>query len=73
MGVHYIITLTEYLTRWAEAQLVKDFMVVTVAKFLFENILTRFGYPKILMRDRGTYFLNEIISTLTKEFQIYHQ
>ena len=40
---------------------------------MFENILTRFGCPKILMRDRGMHFLNETISALTEEFQIYHQ
>lgn len=69
----YIITATEYLTLWAEAQLVKDCTGATAAKFLFEYVLTRFRCPKILMSDRGTHFLNETISTLTKEFQVYHQ
>lgn len=39
-----------------------------MAKFLFEYMLTRIGFPKVLMRDRDTHFLNETISTLTKEF-----
>jgi len=69
----YIITTTEYLTRWAEAQSVKDYTTATVAKFLFNKILTRFGCLKILMSDHGTHFLNETISTLTKEFQVYQQ
>eukprot|EP00253_Pinus_taeda_P035456 PITA_35456 len=68
-GTRYIITVMEYLTRWAEAQPVKDYTGVTAIKFLFEYVLTQFGCPKILMSDRGTHFLNETISALTEEFQ----
>ena len=42
-------------------------------KFLFEYVFTMFGFPKILMSDQNMHFLNEMISTLTKEFQFYHQ
>lgn len=42
-------------------------------KFLFEKMLTQSGCPKILMIDHGTHFLNETISVLTEEFQVYHQ
>lgn len=72
-GACYIITTMEYLTRWVEAQPVKDCTAAAAAKFLFDNVLTRFGYPKILMSDRGTYFLNETINALIEEFQVYHQ
>eukprot|EP00253_Pinus_taeda_P002928 PITA_02928 len=72
-SARYIITVTEYLTRWVEAQPVKDCTVVIAAKFLLDNVLKRFGCPKILMSDRRTHFLNETISALTEEFQVYHQ
>lgn len=70
--MHYIITSTYYLTRWAEAQLVKDYTRATITKFFFEYALTRFGCPKVLMSDWGTNFLNETISALTEEFQVCH-
>lgn len=71
-GAQYIITMKEYLTKWAEAQPVKDCIGMTKTNFIFEYVLLRFGCPKILMSDRGTHFLNETISMLTDEFQMYH-
>ena len=57
-GAQYIITTTNYLTRWVEATVVKDCTFATFAKFLFENVVTRFGCPKILINDQGTNFVN---------------
>ena len=71
MGARYIITVTMSLTRWAEAQPMKDCIGATTAKLLFEYVLTRFGCPTILMGDRSMHFLNERINTLNKEFQVY--
>jgi len=72
IGARYIITTTDYLTRWAEAQLVNDCNTKTTTKFIFEYILSKFVYQKILMSDQGTHFLNKTIKSLTEEFQVYH-
>jgi hypothetical protein len=69
----YIITATEYLTRWVEVALVKYCSVETVAHFLFEKVITRFGCPRILMSDQGTHFINNTIKAMTEEFEVYHQ
>ena len=43
----------------------KDCIGAIEVKFLFEYVMKRFGCPKVLMRNRGTHFLNETISVLT--------
>jgi transposase InsO family protein len=68
----YIITATEYLTRWVEARAVKDCSATIVAHFIFDDIITRFGCPKILMTDQGTHFINKTVESLTEEFAVHH-
>ena len=36
----------------------------TVARFLYENIISRYGCPKELVSDRGTHFLNKSIDKI---------
>lgn len=55
----YIITATEYLSRWAEATPVKDCTAKAATRF--ENIISRFRCPRSLTSDQDTHFLNETI------------
>ncbi len=72
-GMQYIIVVTEYLTKWAEAKAVKSADAKQMAIFLNENIISRFGCPKILISDRGSHFLNDAIIDLIELFNINHQ
>jgi hypothetical protein len=71
-GARYIITATKYLTRWVKARAVKDCSVATTVHFIFNDIITRFGFPKVLMSDQGTHFINKIVEALTEEFAVHH-
>ena len=46
---------------------------VIAASFLFDNIVTQFGCPRIFMSDSGSHFINRTISTLTEELHIQHK
>jgi transposase InsO family protein len=72
-GARYIITATKYLTRWAEAKLVKDCSTERTMHFLFEKVITRFGCLRILMSDQGNHFVNNKIKAITEELEVYHQ
>lgn len=71
--MRYIISVKEYLNKWADTQPVEDCIGTMTAKFLFEYVLKRFGCPKVSMSNRDMHFLNEMFSMLTNELQVYHQ
>jgi hypothetical protein len=64
---------TDYATKWVEAVALKKNDAKMTVKFLFENIITRFGCPLELVSDRGTYFLNMTIADLTYYYMIKHR
>ena len=61
----YIISVVEYVTKWAEVELVKTCSSEVSTKFIYENIITRFGCPLTLISDQGSHFINKTIRALT--------
>ena len=47
----YILVVTEYLTKWAETNGMKEDDAKTTVRFLYDNIISRFGCPKVLVYD----------------------
>ena len=72
-GARYIITAVEYVIKWEEAEPVDMCSSEIDAKFIYENIMTRFGCPLTLISDQGTHFINKTIKTLTDQFKIDHR
>lgn len=42
---------------------VKDWSTHTAARFIFENIMTRFGCPLSLTSEQGAHFVSQAIAT----------
>jgi transposase InsO family protein len=61
------------LTIWVEAREVKECSATTATCFIFDDIITSFGCPNILMSDQGTHFINKTIEAFTEEFTVHHQ
>ena len=69
----YIVVATDYLTKWVEAKVVRKFDAKSTTKFIYENIITRFGCPMEIVLYWGTHFINEVISELLKTFLVVHR
>ena len=54
----YILVAMDYATKWTEAAAAKTNDAATVARFLYENIISWYGCSKELISDRDKYFLN---------------
>ena len=52
----YILTATDYFTRWVEAVPLRKVNEDEVINFLQDHIMTRFGVPSSLVFDNAKYF-----------------
>ncbi|XP_026419758.1 uncharacterized protein LOC113315716 [Papaver somniferum] len=66
----YIITATEYTTKWVEAILLKDYAGATIAAFIKEYIICRFGAPMIIRADNAKSFVNKDIIDLLRQYNV---
>jgi len=49
----FILVAVDYFTKWAEAEALANIWDVDVKKFIWRNIVTRFGVPESLVSDNG--------------------
>ncbi|KAE9522336.1 hypothetical protein AGLY_017282, partial [Aphis glycines] len=59
-GFKYVVVGIDYFTKWSEARPIKDKSAVTVAWFLYDEIICRHGCPKIQISDQGREFVNKL-------------
>ena len=71
-GYEYILLVVDYVSRWIEAIVARKSDSKTVVKFL-ENLVSRFGHPKILISDGGSHFINSQVRKFTKNNGIEHR
>ena len=58
----FIIVAVEYYTRWVEAEALAKITAVVVEKFIWKNIICRFGLPHALITDNGTQFASSRVT-----------
>ncbi|KAJ1408148.1 Ribonuclease H-like superfamily [Sesbania bispinosa] len=71
-GKKWILVATEHYTRWVEAIATKEAKAEVVVSFTKENIVCRFGLPKRIVSDNGTYFVNSKVRKVLEKYAIKH-
>jgi IS30 family transposase len=71
-GNRYIVVAIDYLTKWTEARAIQLADALTIAPFIYEDIICRHGIPREITSDRGTEFVNELMATLYQQYNIRH-
>ena len=69
-GNKYIIVFTDYLTKWVEAFPVESIAAPVVARLLVDEIISRHGAPRVLLSDRGSNFLSNLVKEVCTLFRI---
>ena len=72
-GHHYIIVAMDYFTKWAEEMPTYTNDMRTVALFLFNHVIARFGIPKSIVTNHGTNFCNAMMAKLTCMLHLDHE
>ena len=52
----FVLVAVDYFTKWPEAEALANIWDVDVKKFVWKNIVTRFGVPNTLISDNGLQF-----------------
>ena len=52
----YLLVDTDYFTKWVKAKPLANIRDVNVKRFVWKNIVTRFGIPHVLISDNGFQF-----------------
>ena len=66
----YLLVGTDYFTKWVEAEPLANIRNVDVKRFIWKNIVTRFGVPHVLISDNGLQFNSKMFRKYCGELGI---
>lgn len=69
-GYSYVLLLIDAFSRWTEAFPLRTQGAKEIARVIYDQIICRYGAPRILFSDRGRSFMSHIVNGLCEIFQI---
>ena len=72
-GHKYAIVVVDYFTKWDEEMPTFTNDGNTVALFIFNHIIARFGVPQSIVTDHGSHFRNHMMTELSAKLGFRHE
>ncbi|XP_050255306.1 uncharacterized protein LOC126701244 [Quercus robur] len=69
----FLLVGTDYFTKWVETKALANIRDVDVKKFVWKNIITRFGTPHTLISDNGLQFDSKAFREYCNELGIINR
>ena len=66
----FLLVGTDYFTKWVETEPIANIRDVYAKKFIWKNIVTRFGVPHTLISDNGLWFDSKAFGRYCSELGI---
>ncbi|XP_074352114.1 uncharacterized protein LOC141691276 [Apium graveolens] len=62
----------DYFTKWIEVKVLVKITTKQISQFFWENVICRFGIPRILVTDNGRQFDDEEFKNYSTPFMLAH-
>ena len=70
--VKFLLVAVDYFTKWIEAEPLATITAQQVQKFVWHNLICRFGVPKTIITDNGRQFIDKGLADFYKGLHIHH-
>lgn len=67
----FLIVAIDYFTKWIEAKALVKIITNQITQFFWEDVICRYGLPRIMVADNGKQFNNEEFSKYCHHYGIY--
>jgi hypothetical protein len=71
-GNKYVFVAIDHYFKWCEAHLVKEHDAYTIANFLKDEVICRYGMPKYILTNNGSDWMKEFVE-ICQNYGITHQ
>jgi len=70
--VKFLLVAIDYFTKWVEVERLALITAQQVQKFVWKNVVCRFGVPSIIIADNGRQFVDKGLAEFYKGLHIQH-